>query len=169
MTLGLRETQGKTNLKRIQTSLEKAWLSPPHSREFAGLARLELVWSCWASSVPPSEYRQESRWPGPGCVAQCLCRCSRPPEPAGHAGTLVGRSEACRKVIFRLRLRDQRAIMFWARACSCFAKCPPRLPVPACSVPPAPSTETAYHRALFKEKKGIQLFLQVHTKGYVPS
>lgn len=96
---------------------------------------------------------------------------SRPPEPAGHAGALAVGSEACRKVISRLRLRDQRAAMFWARACSCFTlrQCPPGLPVPACSAPPAPSAETAYHHALFKEKKGIQLFLRVHTKGSVPS
>lgn len=143
MTLGLRETQGKTTLKRIQTSLEKVWLSPPDGREFAGLARLELVWSCWASSVPPSEYRQEGRWPGPGCGARCLCR-SAGFLPAGHAGTLVVGSEACRKVISRLRLRDQRATMFWARACSCFVlrQCPPGLPVPACSVPPAPPAES---------------------------
>lgn len=79
MILRLRETQGKTNLKRIQTSLEKVWLSLPNSRDGW------LVWPGWSWAgvaaqagchLLSTDRRAGDQWPG--CVAQFLCWCIRP-------------------------------------------------------------------------------------------
>lgn len=136
MILRLRETQGKTDLERIRTSLEKVWPG----------------WSCWVNRMPPLD-TGESRWPGPGCGAMFLCQCSRPPETMGYAGALVLGSEGCRELISRLRLRDQRPTMPGPEPAVPDVLVPtPQTPCPACTFPPAPSPRQLI-TVRFKERR----------------
>lgn len=106
----------------------------PIVEKFLGLARLELVWSCWEAVGRPLEDRQEGGWPvawvGSGVPAPV--RAGGLQSMSATQGLWFPCGKGCRKVSFRLRLRDQRTTMLWVGACTGSTKCPqPRRQLPA--------------------------------------
>lgn len=80
--------------------LEKMWFSASDSREkFIGLARLELVWSWWASNGLPARV-QVGEWAVCGRIP-CASTSGRPSEHVGLARVLVSLSGGLQKGFFQ--------------------------------------------------------------------
>ena len=119
--------QGQT-WKKFRPCWRRCSSAHQTAEKFISLARLELVWSCWASSWPPSECRQQSRlersvaWVCSGNSCASVSR--RTSKHVGQAGALVFMSRGLQKGYFQAKSLDQRGTVFWARSCADSTKCP---------------------------------------------
>lgn len=144
---GLREAQGRPNWEGVQTSLEKVCFCPPHSGEVPWFGQAGAGLELLGSSRPPTGGQAggqvTSGVVGSGVPAPVLAGGLQSMSAA--QGLWFPCGKGCRKVTFRLRLRDQRTTMLWVGACTGSTKCPQPLrqlaALPLC-VPAAPSTET---------------------------